>query len=581
MDTIDRSESNLPSPFPVTPPPLPALPTVVTGHLATTPAQVNPRTLLRGLTRHWWQILLIWLVLSVPAVYLIRQFVAPTYEAVSLLQVQPVSHGLYGQTGSETGDFRSVTPYLQTQVRLITTDRVLTTALASPEIKELSFIKESDDSRADLRKSLEVEIVKDAYMIRVALEIANGKEAAAIVNAVVSSYLAYNGDFKRSENHKLRADLAAQREKIQNEIKVKRANLNSLTRKGTIDAARPILNPNAAKNEGDTALQPVFSSVTRGQMEKLADQMMSTDLELFRVESELAALESATRTDEKDSVQDSKQQADQLERRIREEFVRDPDIVALGEDIATAVEQRDHAKSMARQANDPARRAAAQKYDKLMVEYERQWEIKRKEIGERLKTGTMGPHSLESINDLKLKLQTLKGQKNKQAEAYSKLKVDEKGANEDAFEATFLNRELESLLRSDDHLKTNLEELDFKASQEDVRVSLVDDAKAPTVSTNNKRLKYQIAAPVALLFMVLGMFFLLEVKAERVADPDTLSTRMRSEVYALPPLPTARAIRKLSATDADDQIEQFIQRLDHLRFAVCGNPSELGRDAVC
>ena len=156
------------------------------------------------------------------------------------------------------------------------------------------------------------------------------------------------------------------------------------------------------------------------------------------------------------------------------------------------------------------------------------------------------------------------------------MKVDEKVANDDAFEATFLNHELEVLLKSDDHLKTNLEELDFKASQEDVRVALVDDAKAPTVATNNKRLKYQIAAPVALLFMVLGLFFLLEVKAERVADPDTLSTRMRSEVYALPPLPTARAIRKLSAPEADDQIEQFIQRLDHLRFAVCGNPSELG-----
>ena len=84
-----------------------------------------------------------------------------------------------------------------------------------------------------------------------------------------------------------------------------------------------------------------------------------------------------------------------------------------------------------------------------------------------------------------------------------------------------------------------------------------------------------VAAPVGLLFMILGLFFLLEVKGERVADPDTLSTRMRSEVYALPPLPTAREIRKLSASGADDQIEQFIQRLDHLRFAVCGNPSEL------
>ena len=39
---------------------------------------------------------------------------------------------------------------------------------------------------------------------------------------------------------------------------------------------------------------------------------------------------------------------------------------------------------MARQPNDPARRAAAQKYEKLMAEYEQQWEIKRKEIAARL-----------------------------------------------------------------------------------------------------------------------------------------------------------------------------------------------------
>ena len=207
-------------------------------------------------------------------------------------------------------------------------------------------------------------------------------------------------------------------------------------------------------------------------MEKLADEMMRTDLELFKVESELAAVESATRTDEKDPVRESKQHEEQREQRIREEFVRDPDIVALGEDIAMAVEQRDHAKSVARQANDPARRAAAMKYKKLMAQYEEQWEIKRKEIGERLKTGTVGPQSVESINDLRLKLQSLKAQKEKQAKLYSKLKVDEKDANDDTFEATFLNHELDVLLKSDDQLKTNLEELEFKASQEDVRVAL-------------------------------------------------------------------------------------------------------------
>ena len=70
---------------------------------------------------------------------------------------------------------------------------------------------------------------------------------------------------------------------------------------------------------------------------------------------------------------------------------------------------------------------------------------------------------------------------------------------------------------------------------------------------------------------------LLEIKAERIADPDALSTRVQSKVYSLPPLPTARSMRKLSVPDADDQIEQFIQRLDHLRFAVCGTSVEMGK----
>ena len=40
--------------------------------------------------------------------------------------------------------------------------------------------------------------------------------------------------------------------------------------------------------------------------------------------------------------------------------------------------------------------------------------------------------------------------------------------------------------------------------------------------------------PVALLFAVIGLFLLLEIKAERVGDPDLLSSRVQSEVFALP-----------------------------------------------
>ena len=156
--------------------------------------------------------------------------------------------------------------------------------------------------------------------------------------------------------------------------------------------------------------------------------------------------------------------------------------------------------------------------------------------------------------------------------ALSDMKVVHKEVNNDTFEASFLQRQLDNLMRREDGVKAHLEQLDFDTSREDYRVTPVDEAKATKVPTNNKRLKYMAAAPVLLLFMILGLFCMLEVKAERIADPDILSTRVRSEVYALPPLPTAREIRKLRAPE-----EQFIQRLDHLRFAICGNLSEFGK----
>ena len=119
--------------------------------------------------------------------------------------------------------------------------------------------------------------------------------------------------------------------------------------------------------------------------------------------------------------------------------------------------------------------------------------------------------------------------------------------------------------------------MNFESNSDFFRVILVDEASVPKIATNSKRIKYLAAAPVGILFMALGLFLLLEIKAERVSDPDSLSTRIQSEVYALPPLPTPRSIRKLSAPDAADPFEHLKQRLDHLRFGVCGNSAQLGK----
>jgi polysaccharide biosynthesis transport protein len=578
MDTIDRSESpNLPSPFHTAPTPLPALPPVFSGDLATaSSSQVSSKTLLRGLTRHWWQILLVWVVVSTPVVFLIYRFIEPTFEAFSTLRVSPGSDRLFESSANHLSS-SAVTPYLETQVSLITSDRVLGVAIANPEVVNLATIKESDDARADLRKGMEVEIVKNAFLIRVALELTDGNEAATIVNAVVNSYLTYNGEHARSANSTLRQSLVTQRDKYKIQISEKRAELKLLMEKGNINVAKPV-SLNLGKNNDDGS-QPVITSISEEQLNQVAQKILIIESEIIKVESDLKARddEDAREMSAKDETQPLKTSNARWQQQILAEFRKDPEVANLCDEIALAADQRDRAKAMARQGNDPARRMSEQKFKKLMEEYDALWEAKYQEIGERLKTASTTFQGINSSESLRIQLKSLYDQKKRQMKFLDDMKIDKKVVNSDTFDATFVQRLLDTLLRREDQVSVNLEQLDFESSREDYRVTPVDAAVAPKIPTNNKRIKYMAVAPIALLFMILGLFCLLEIKAERIGDPDILSTRVRSEVYALPPLPTARAIRKLSGSEADDQIEQFIQRLDHLRFAVCGNPSELGK----
>ena len=41
------------------------------------------------ISRHWWRILGLWLVVSAPIAFLIYLFIQPTYEASSLLRIEP------------------------------------------------------------------------------------------------------------------------------------------------------------------------------------------------------------------------------------------------------------------------------------------------------------------------------------------------------------------------------------------------------------------------------------------------------------------------------------------------------------
>ena len=98
MDTIDRSNSNLPAQFSTRLAPVPPLtPALPFEPQAGAPAvNFGPKVIMRGLTRHWKWIFFLWLVLSAPAIAVIYYNVKPTYEASSLVEIEPLENDIFG-----------------------------------------------------------------------------------------------------------------------------------------------------------------------------------------------------------------------------------------------------------------------------------------------------------------------------------------------------------------------------------------------------------------------------------------------------------------------------------------------------
>lgn len=578
MDTVDRPFANLPAQFPAPVSPLPALIPPHHGELISPSGlQISSRVLLRGLGRHWWKILLLWLVASVPLAWSIFVLIEPTYEAYSTIRIEARAPEIYGGKGSDTlVDWRIVSTYLQTQVNVLTSDRVLEEAIASPAIVHLAAIRQSDDAKADLRKKLSVDIMENSNFIRVALELPSASEAAAIVNAVVDTYIAQNLAHNRTENRKLVANLDLRLKGLRQQEEEKKKKLEEMAKEGKITIAKADLNFDALKKDSDQLSSPTLKTLTAEQYQRAMAEFDRIDGELTDAKVRLEVLENHAA----DHANQVELAAEDLQTRITEEFNNDPEVSALGADIEKAKTELERIKKGARQHNDPSLRAVRDHLEKLNTQWEALWKKKYNDILARVQAEddeadpAEGP---DAIRKLKMLIESLTLRQKlcaKKLESEISKNNDSNGEN---FKATLLNYELTRLLTKVEQVSTFIEQLNFEAEREDFRVEVQDRAYVPKMASNNKRLKYMAAAPVAILFMMVGLFLMLEIKAERVADPDSLSTRVRSEVFALPPLPTARSMRKLSAPQQDDQIEQFIQRLDHVRFAVCGGTAQLGK----
>ncbi len=582
MDTFDRPDSNVPARYAGDSARMPVPVAAATRDLAlaqpsSTTTQITPRVLLRGLSRHWWHIMLGWLVVSTPLAYAIYALVEPTFEAVSLLRVEPTQTNPYNQgVTSSTGE----KALLKTQVELITSSDVLDSAIAKPGISNLPMFRKSKDPKASLREDMLVQIVgNDTYLIRVSLASRNPAEAAEIVNAVVESYIDQHNRYHKNSNRALKAGLESELSKLDKKIADAHATLEGLVPRAG-NSFKEQLAPRTPGKEADQIVS--FRTVTEAQYAKAADDLWETDMKLLdariALETARGQLVRAQEVSNAEGEQRSRLEDRQREDLIGEAFKKDPDAHDLLVQIQEANKVLADAARKARQSSDASIVAASNHLRSLHRQWDDLWVQKHDEIAATLELGgaDQRPEALAvKVQELESSVKDLESRREKMSAMLRSLEVKNTDRNSDEFRATILAQDLTYWKRLQEQVKLKQAQLDFEIGQEVYRITVVDKAEVPQSPSNNKRIKLMAVAPVGVLAFMLGLFLLMEIKSERVGDPEALSTRVQSEVYALPPLPTVRSIRRRNIDDADDQIEQFIQRLDHLRFAVCGSPDEV------
>ncbi len=195
-----------------------------------------------------------------------------------------------------------------------------------------------------------------------------------------------------------------QLEKIAKEIDKKKKDLQDLVLKGKFK-----LNPAELfnkKNESDSA-QATFKSLPEDHLQKMIADTYQTEMELHDAQSLLDAKLAANQASLEASEQQAREDDGPLTARIHEEFLKEPAVAALAQEIEKVQNRLDHTKSVARQPNDPAARDAGKHLKNLNARYEILWKSKYKEIGQRLRVAAGSVHSPASIEELKLKIKML------------------------------------------------------------------------------------------------------------------------------------------------------------------------------
>lgn len=450
--------------------------------------------------RRWPAAVTLGLLLATGAAAVSWIFFPRSYEAAVWLRVRDKS----GMLSGGIRDNAEYEAYRKTQLQLVKSPFVLTSALRRPGIADLPTVREQIDPIDWLAKSIQITAPMDSEVVQVRMRGRKAADVTKLVNAVTASYLDEVVNKERTERLGRRDALEKKYKENMSELRSRRETFNTLARTlGTRDSA-------------EVATQ---RSLLLDHLGSLRSQMMTTQNNLSAVEAELAVLEAHS----KGSIA-----VDDIvsEQAVEAMLLQDEQLAAMNGRLASVEESILYqSRRSARGLNDPAVKRMRVERDDLVAGIASYTKSVRPRIVAQLAAEAVGGRASASPSMLKMRRDTLARNLAKlstEFDAVSK-EVTELGKANADMEAR--QGEIEQLQQVTDQIGMQLETSSIDLSMPN-RVQIIEEAGVPVSSDRN--LRTMLTAMAGLLGLTLGGggIVLLEYLRDRLNATDEIQQRV-------------------------------------------------------
>ena len=463
--------------------------------------------------RRWLPATALALALASIAGILIWVFLPKGFESVAWLRVRDKS-GMFGVGGGR--DNAEYEAYRKTQVQLIKSPFVLTSALRRPGISSLSTLSAEDDPVGYLMRNIQVSAPMESEVVQVRMRGEDAKEVTQIVNAVAQAYLSDVVNKEKSERLNRRDMLERKYKENMAEVRSSLDTYNNLAK--TLGTA-------------DTAEVATQRSLLLDHLGTLRAQLNQTQRDLTLIDAELAIM------DAKDRGEIS------LEQSVPEETVdamllRDPQFAEFRERLSAIEESMAYqAERSARGGNDPAVKRLESMRDAMMRRLEDRKEELRPQIVGQLamdSTNRRTGAAAESPVVLRMRREILAQQLEQTTKDFDKVASEVKTLGAANADLMARKQEIEQLMKVTDQMGVQLNATEIDVNMPN-RVELIEEASVPEGSDELFRSMLSALAALGGLVLGGGSVVLFEYLRDRVSIPEEVSQRVGLRVIGTVP----------------------------------------------